>query len=467
MKQIKPAWFKYSMLAFAFLLISFIDFFYRKLFSSSYHPLISLLLVILSLAPIIYISHVIYLRPYKIMLIELRQCYKDMLQEVSVTEESSNKISLQSHTNSVKELFDTFKTVQNQQMEMLCHLKNKNTELDQNNKFANAIVQITSEILHSGDLHDILQLILNKAIEIIPNAQKGSILLFNKDHLEFKAMYGYDLEALRDFSFSFNEIYQANAKDIYEPIIIRNVEEFNANLNKDKYHMLEETRSFELKSAISCAISVDNQFYGTINIDNSESDNAFIEEHKPIIKYFAEQIGIALKNTQLIEKILYLSQYDSLTNICNRAYFEQQLNILHKECEENQQSYTLVVADLNDLKLVNDTYGHEAGDQLIIAFTEYISSVANRPKIFGRIGGDEFALIYINKSDSEVIELIEDIKSYFSTVPFSYSNKDILNITFGYGLSSYPQDAADIPALFKIADQRMYEDKRESKLHTK
>jgi c-di-GMP phosphodiesterase len=462
MRQIRPALIKYSMLAFALLFISFIDNIYRNLFSNSYNPIISALLVVFALSLVIYIFHIFYLRPYKIMLSKINKCYKDMVNEVSAAEDN-NSLSLLDRVNSLDELFNIYESAQKQHLDMVCQLKNTNKVLDQNNKFANAIVQITSEILRSGDIHSILQLILNKAIEIIPNAQKGSILLSNKDYLEYKAMYGYDMDALKDFKFSFNEIFQYHVQDIYEPMIITEIEKFNSNLNKDKFNVLKDTNSFDLKCSISCAISIDNQFYGTINIDNTENSNAFVEEHKPIIKYFAEQIGVALKNAQLIEKILYLSQYDSLTNICNRSYCEEQLNILHKECEKSNQNYSLVIADMNDLKLINDSYGHEAGDKLIVAFTDYISNLDQKPEIFARIGGDEFAFVYSNKSSLEVHELLQDIKSHFYTVPFNYNNKDLLNITFSSGICAYPDEAKDIPTLFRIADQRMYDDKRHSK----
>jgi diguanylate cyclase (GGDEF)-like protein len=465
MKKVRPALIKYPMLAFALFSICFIDYFYRNLFASIYHPLVSVLLVILTLSPLIYISHIVYLRAYKTMLSEIKNCYKDMANEVSTVEEV-NSLSLLEHSNNLENLFCVYKSVQKQYMDLICQLKNSNKILVQNNKFTNAISEITSEILRSGDIHGIMQLILDKAIEIIPNAQKGSILLLNNDYLEYRAMHGYDIDALKDFKFTPKEIFQSHLEDIYEPVIITEIEKFNSNLNKDKFKVLQDTNSFNIKCSISCAISVDNQFYGTINIDNIENSLAFTEDHKSIIKYFAEQIGVALKNAQLIEKILYLSQYDSLTNICNRSYCEAQLDILHQECVKNNQSYSLVVADMNDLKLINDNYGHEAGDKLIIAFTDYISSLQEKPEIFGRIGGDEFALVYSNKSSTEVIELLENVRSHFSRVPFHYNNRDMSNLTFSYGICTYPDEAKDIPTLFRIADQRMYEDKRSFKSQT-
>lgn len=463
MKQGKHAFLRHVLLAFGLLFISFLDYIYRSLFSSSYNPLISLILILCVFSAFARISHMWFFKPYAKMLHKLDKYYKDMLGEAAASIDDDSALSLHNQVRNLEHLIDHFKFKQQQQSDLVCQLTSKNKMLDQNNKFANAIVQITSQILQSKDIHSILQLILDKAVDIIPNAQKGSILLVNENHLEYRAMYGYDMDALKDFKFELHEIFQNGAENLYEPIIINDVEAFNRKLNKERFDVLKETRSFELKSCISCAISLDNEFYGIINIDSVDSNYAFVDEHKPIIKYFAEQIGVALKNAQLIERILFLSQYDSLTKICNRAYFEEQLEKLHKESCRTKQGYTLVSIDMNDLKLVNDNFGHEAGDKLIIAFTDYIANMEQKPDLFARIGGDEFALIYINKTKAEVMNIMDAVRSHFAAEAFCYNGKYILNITFGCGVCSFPEGASDLTTLFKNADALMYYDKRLAK----
>jgi|GEM_PF-980483 len=451
------------MVTIALISVGFIDHYYRLLFGSIYSPFISLLLVTAAIIIILIIAHAIFYIPYKRMQHDVRKSYKEIMAELAITTEEKPNMNVSENLDNFHQLMHLYKTSQKEQCELVCELTNTNKILEQNNKFANAIMQITSEILSSKDIHSILQLILDKAIEIIPNAQKGSILLYNQDYLEYKAMYGYDMEALKDFKFRLDEIFQHSAPDLYEPIIIPDVEQFNTHLKKDKFNVLKDTRSFELKSSISCAIKIDGEFYGTINIDNIDSNYAFVEEHKPMIKYFAEQIGIALKNAQLIEKILYLSQFDSLTSICNRAYFEERLGQLHNQCKENNKTYSLVILDMNDLKKVNDTYGHDAGDSLIVTFTEYIQHMEQKPEIFGRIGGDEFALAYTNKSEAELQDIMKSIKKYFSAAPFKHNGVDLLTISFGFGICTFPTEANDIPTMFKYADQKMYENKRKIK----
>lgn len=467
MRQVKNHYFKLLALAVLLVFISFIDYLYRNLFISSYHPFLSALVIFIAIALLLYLAYRMFLLPYKKILLNIDRLYNDFTKEIATILSDTPNPSGDSRLQNLKHLISYYRSANMQQSELVHQLTNRNNILDQNNRFANAIVQITSEILHSRDINSILQLILNKAVEIIPNAQKGSILLYNKEHLEYKAMYGYHIEALQDFKFEFNEIFQYNAENLYDPIIIPDVEQFNKDLKKDKFEVLKETRSFELKSCMSCAISVDNEFYGIINIDNVDSNYAFIEEHKPIIKYFAEQIGVALKNAQLLERILYLSRYDSLTEICNRAFFEEQLEKLHEEAQKNNTKYTLAIMDLNDLKRINDHYGHDAGDRLIVSFINHIKNHEKLPHIFGRIGGDEFGMVYYNESASYVKEVIADIRSCFSAAPFQYNGQELMTISFGCGTATYPEDGLDVSTLFKSADLLMYADKKSFKeLHS-
>jgi diguanylate cyclase (GGDEF)-like protein len=86
-----------------------------------------------------------------------------------------------------------------------------------------------------------------------------------------------------------------------------------------------------------------------------------------------------------------------------------------------------------------------------------------KPDIFGRTGGDEFALVYKDKSKEEVHRIIQIVRNHFIKIPFQYNKQEILSITFGYGVSTFPQEAEDVFTLFKNADMLMYMDKKHFK----
>ena len=350
------------------------------------------------------------------------------------------------------------------QKALLEKLKSNNLLLERNSKITDSIMHITSEILSSGEIDEILQTILDKAIEIIPNAQKGSILIYNEGALEFRAIHGYDFDVLKNLRFGLDELFQYNSKDFYEPCIVTNLESFNkGRLEEDKYDMLREGRGFELKSVLSCAIQVDNEFYGIINLDNTKEEHTFTKEDKPLIKHLATQIGLALKNARLIEKILFLSRHDSLTGIYNRCYFEELLMRIFQQYKASGSVFSLAILDINDLKAINDSYGHEAGDLLLRKFVQGISSHLDKEDVFARYGGDEFAIIFSDKCRAKAESIIENARTEFEKNPFTYCGKQISAISFGCGITEFPAETGEYHELVRLADTRMYKEKRKRK----
>ena len=120
-------------------------------------------------------------------------------------------------------------TYKSKQKELINKLRSKNILLKRNNMITDSIMKITSEVLSSGEIDYILQTIMDKAIEIIPGAQRGSILIYNGSVLEFKASRGYDSSALENLKLSIEEVFQYNSEDFFEPCIISNPKKFNEN----------------------------------------------------------------------------------------------------------------------------------------------------------------------------------------------------------------------------------------------
>lgn len=155
-----------------------------------------------------------------------------------------------------------------------------------------------------------------------------------------------------------------------------------------------------------------------------------------------------------IEKQLkYLSFHDTLTGLYNRAFFEEEMRRLG---DGRHLPVGIIVCDVDGLKLVNDTLGHDAGDELLVAASNVIRKCFRESDIVARIGGDEFAVI-LPKCDRNVVErACRNIRNVLAS--YNAANpKYILNLSIGFAVKEDP--CASMAELFKEADNSMYREK--------
>lgn len=157
-----------------------------------------------------------------------------------------------------------------------------------------------------------------------------------------------------------------------------------------------------------------------------------------------------------------LSFRDSLTSLYNARKF---ISVL-KELQSKNQNYFLIYMDLNDFKQINDNFGHEVGDEVLIITGRKISNCIKETDRAFRIGGDEFAIIIEGSHD------ISFIKSVIQRIKDSISRETVLKsgrfqFTASAGYARFPEDAKEYEEIIKIADKAMYKDKKEFKENKK
>lgn len=158
---------------------------------------------------------------------------------------------------------------------------------------------------------------------------------------------------------------------------------------------------------------------------------------------------------QLFKQMAYM---DELTGLANRRKCEEYI----KELETHTEKYCILCFDLNLLKKINDTYGHEKGDELIKRFADVLREVYSLYGITARTGGDEFVAILNNVSVQETEKLISDMLILIET---KNKEEDILKLSTAYGYAMSDEVADSNPhIIYKLADDRMYEYKKKSKM---
>lgn len=180
----------------------------------------------------------------------------------------------------------------------------------------------------------------------------------------------------------------------------------------------------------------------------SEHDKSYLI----IIRNITEQRKIQ-------RQLEHLAHYDLLTNLPNRrqfeTYFEHELAKFHR----HKRKFALLFIDVNEFKLINDTYGHEVGDLYLISIAKRLKSTVRKEDFAARIGGDEFVVI------------ISEIETYDATKQVAEKISSALNQSYqlsgntiqgsaSIGISYVPKDGEKLDQVMSIADKRMYEKKQ-------
>ncbi|MEW6314551.1 MAG: EAL domain-containing protein [Pseudomonadota bacterium] len=162
------------------------------------------------------------------------------------------------------------------------------------------------------------------------------------------------------------------------------------------------------------------------------------------------------------EQMIYLAERDALTGQYNRRRFQDDLLRSIAEAQRNDTVVALLFFDLDGFKYINDTYGHSAGDALLIRIASEIETQVRRNEVFYRLGGDEFAVIVPNTDREEVMVLAERIVHAIRKVPFQFEGSNMY-ITASLGIGLFPLHAATADELVAHADAAMYQAKEAGK----
>lgn len=148
------------------------------------------------------------------------------------------------------------------------------------------------------------------------------------------------------------------------------------------------------------------------------------------------------------DKIKYMSFHDCLTGLYNRAYFEEELNRLNVQ---RNLPLSIVLGDVNGLKMINDTYGHERGDELLIKVAGILRQCFRKSDIISRWGGDEFIILLPLTDYSRAEEIVAKIEK----TCYQYSTQD-LPVSISLGISTKVKEDESIEEIVKAAEDKMY-----------
>ncbi len=155
------------------------------------------------------------------------------------------------------------------------------------------------------------------------------------------------------------------------------------------------------------------------------------------------------------KRIEYIAHHDSLTDLPNRGFFSNMLNQMLAQAKRYDRQLAVLFLDLDRFKLINDTLGHDVGDELLKQVARRLTDAVRESDVVARIGGDEFVVLLPEQCDEDSLVIVAHRVLDSISKPYNLLGHEF-RVTVSIGISQYPRDAEDEQSLLKNADIAMY-----------
>ncbi len=267
-----------------------------------------------------------------------------------------------------------------------------------------------------------------------------------------------------------SSLYQS-IKDIKIPL-----DKNKSNLLAQAYHKGSHTRiskerinfsqndpllkTFKTNELVIMPLKAKDKVNGLIIADNYYTQKSITDDDLKIFMMLANQAGLAIENSRLYEIVIHQSHTDPITNLWNHRFFQEQLSREIQIASEKEIPISLIMLDLDNFKSLNDTYGHQIGDSVLMEIALILKDSCREIDFACRYGGEEFAIILPQTNEKQGYAIAERIRKKIEQHAF-VQKKDIgsIPITISVGISSLSGWVTTKEDLITAADKAMYKAK--------
>ncbi|WP_216362621.1 diguanylate cyclase domain-containing protein [Bowmanella denitrificans] len=182
-------------------------------------------------------------------------------------------------------------------------------------------------------------------------------------------------------------------------------------------------------------------------------------DEQQLLQFVCTQVAATIARKQAEEKLVYLASHDILTNLPNRMLFMDRFDMALKQASRAQSRLGLLFFDLDKFKQVNDAFGHDVGDMLLVETSRRLEQAVRSSDTVGRMGGDEFTLLLSFIKDQSDVELVVEKILEAMQTPFILGELQ-LHMSASIGMAIYPDHGDCKETLLRVADSRMYQAKK-------
>ncbi|MGM0445530.1 MAG: PAS domain S-box protein [Bacillota bacterium] len=340
--------------------------------------------------------------------------------------------------------------------------KNRIKALKFQHDFQKTLANISSKLvgIDNGDFDNKVHNSL-KEIGLFFEIDRSYIFQFSDDKKYVSNTYEWTAEGidsekenLQNLSVNFLPWLMEKLKK-QEVVNVYNVEQLKEVAKKEKEIFLEE----KIKSIVIMPIFIKDRLWGFFGFDSVKEKKNFNQEKIDKLKIITDVITNAFLQYLNINRIEKLTYKDILTGLYNRRFFEEEMDRLDTK---RQLPISIIMADVNGLKIINDSYGHEVGDQMLIETAKILKEELRNEDLLARHGGDEFTILLPQTSKREAEKIISRLKEKNNKM-----SKNGITNSFSLGVATKVNEDENIRNVFKNADDEMYRNKLSESRSTK
>ncbi|MBW8308536.1 MAG: diguanylate cyclase [Candidatus Paracaedibacteraceae bacterium] len=340
-------------------------------------------------------------------------------------------------------------------------LKEANTELEHRFKELEVHTSITEDL---NTMNGILQSCLTIAEALAP-IEKFAKKFF---HLTPGALYltspetGHMELAVRWESMNFNaEVIRKE-----ECWALRRSQAYTVNNAKEEIccHHYENAI---ISGHMCIPLTAQGDLIGLLTLYYNEEDfTSHLSSLKRLALSFSDHIALSLSNIRLREKLQRQSISDPLTNLHNRRYFDENMQMELLRAERKGSALSLLIIDIDHFKLFNDTYGHDLGDTVLQEVSTVMKKHIRETDSACRMGGEEFAIILPETPPDIAFERAEELRQAINRIIIKNMGHILEPITVSMGIATYPNHASTVKSLTEAADIALYQAKHQGRNRT-
>ena len=326
---------------------------------------------------------------------------------------------------------------------LMATVKHQADELD-------ALKRISLNLISNLDLQKALEAMATECMGLIKHARAVNIYLNQRGTLEFGT-------SLNDSGVR-NKPYGAPRKDGLTHSVLKSGKQIIIE-DMSKHPLYNTAPSEWHGSIIGTPLKFKDEILGVLNISRKEVGR-FSRSELRLISLLADQAAVAIFNASLYKRLTQMANTDSVTGLPNRRALDERLQEEWRIADQTKSSFAVVMMDLDGFKAVNDTFGHNVGDELLYSLFNFLAQKMRNSDFLARYGGDELTLVMRNTDTEAAQAVTQKVIDLMKEYHFAFPKGKEMNLGITAGIAVYPAHAQNPSDMLRAADSALYHAKK-------